>query len=65
MKLISLVATSTPMASCASSVDPPMCGVMMTLGSPQRGMSTPWGLNLWCSGVIARHIFKHAIAKNK
>jgi hypothetical protein len=31
----SLLATNEPMSACASSVDPPMCGVRMTLGSPR------------------------------
>ena len=31
----SLFATNAPMSACASSVDPPMCGVRMTLGRPR------------------------------
>ena len=29
--------TSRPMASCASAVDPPMCGVKMTFADPEAG----------------------------
>jgi len=32
----SLAATNSPMSCCASSVEPPMCGVRITLGSPCR-----------------------------
>jgi hypothetical protein len=39
MNLIIAVDTSIPIAACASSVDPPMCGVRITLGSPIRGDS--------------------------
>jgi len=31
---VSATATSRPMASCASTVEPPTCGVRMTFGNP-------------------------------
>ena len=34
---ISLRATSLPIRACASAVEPPMCGVRMTLGRPRSG----------------------------
>jgi len=33
--------TSRPIASCASAVDPPMCGVTMTLDRPSSGDLNP------------------------
>ena len=33
------VATSRPIASCASAVEPPMCGVSITFGSPRTTLS--------------------------
>ena len=35
----SFLATSAPMRSCASSVEPPMCGVRMTLAIPCSGVT--------------------------
>ena len=37
--LTSFSATSTPMFSCASTVEPPTCGVKITLSRPRRGDS--------------------------
>ena len=36
----SLRVTSAPMRSCASSVEPPMCGVRITLGRPCSGVTS-------------------------
>ncbi len=49
MNLISAALTSRPIASCASSVEPPMCGVRITFDSPRSGDSKP---SLFVSGSL-------------
>jgi len=57
-KRISALATSTPIAACASSVEPPMCGVRMTLGrrcSSARAARPPRHASARAAGACACH----------
>ena len=47
---VNALATSRPMAACASDVEPPTCGVRMTLGSFCRGVVNPSLLDSGSSG---------------
>src|ERR1035441_1732131 len=58
--LISLLATSMPMFSCASSVLPPMCGVSRTLSMPLDGLRGALAVHDRGVVLIDRHALRPA-----